>query len=142
MKNQFVIMLVVMVIGISSCDRDEKDIIKNNGILKGTIGLYEGNCMPGPGVPACQPSPISTTVAVTMPSENFDIRLLVDSIITSDNGTFEISLAEGNYSLFLRDGNDFICDSWTCPSDCYCSLFVIKNDSTTIINANIDHAVW
>lgn len=90
----------------------------------------------------CQPTPISTTVAITIPSENFDIDLLVGSVETSENGTFEISLPEGNYSIFLRDGGEFICDSWTCPDDCYCTLVTIKNDSTTTVNANIDHATW
>jgi len=139
MIKQSLVLLVAILLSFMSCEKDKNDLIDKNGVLKGTIGLYEGNCMP---VATCQPSPISTTVAITNPSEDFNIDLLVDSVITSDNGTFEISLPVGNYSLFLRDGNEFICDSWTCPDDCYCTLITIKSDSITVVKANIDHASW
>ncbi|MGD2035076.1 MAG: hypothetical protein PVF73_08475, partial [Bacteroidales bacterium] len=125
----------------TSCEKDETTE-NDYGTLKGSIGLYEGNRMPGAGVTPCQPSPVSTTVAITIPSENFDPHLLIDSVITSDNGTFEANLPEGSYSLFLRDGNDFICDSRTCPSDCFCTYFKITRDSVTTVSANIDHAAW
>lgn len=112
------------------------------GTLKGTIGIYEGNCMPSPGFPSCQPSPISTTIAITKPNEEFNIELLIDSLITSEEGTFEIELPEGTYSLFIRDGSEFICDSWSCSDKCYCTPFKITSDSLTLITANINHATW
>ena len=139
MKNLISVILAIAILSIISCENDKNDSINENGFLKGTIGLYEGNCEP---VATCQPSPISTTVAITKPSQDFNMDLLVDSVITSENGTFEIKLPEGNYSIFLRDGNEFICDSWTCPDDCYCTLITIKNDSITTVTANIDHATW
>lgn len=134
---------MLILLGLLSCEQDNKEASDfNKGTLRGSIGLYEGNCMPGPNVPPCQPSPISTTLAITRPSENYKVNLLLYSTTTSDDGTFEISLPEGSYSLFIQDGSEFICSAWNCPSDCYCSLFQIRRDSTTTINANIDHASW
>lgn len=120
----------------------DANIDHRNSILKGKIGLYEGNCMPGPGIPPCQPAPISTTVAITKPSEHFNIDLLEASVITSEKGIFEMVLPAGNYSLFIKDGDEFICDSWACPNECYCTLFEIDTDFTTTVIANINHASW
>jgi hypothetical protein len=139
MKIRVSVIFAALFLSFTACNKDQNDSSDKNGVLKGTIGLYEGNCMPGIN---CEPAPISTTVAITRPSEDFNINLLVGSVITSEYGTFEIKLPEGNYSIFLRDGNKFICDSWSCPDDCYCSLITIKNDSITTITANIDHAAW
>jgi hypothetical protein len=139
MKTLIYLISATLILNFIACEKEKNDSIDKNGVLKGTIGIYQGNCMP---IAICQPSPISTTVAITKPSEDFNIDLLVDSVITSENGTFEIKLPEGNYSIFLRDGNEFICDNWTCPDNCYCTLVTIKNDSTTIVTANIDHASW
>ena len=140
MKNKLAFIPTLIIAVLFSCDKNnEPDSI---GILQGTIGLYEGNCMPGPGVPPCEPSPISTTVAITEPSEHYHESLLVETTISASDGTFEISLTEGHYSLFILDGSEYICDFWTCPDDCYCTLFKITTDSVTIVNANIDHAVW
>ena len=142
MKSYFAIILSILLFGFTTCEKDEKHVVNETGKLKGKIGIYEGNCMPSPGFPTCQPVPISATVAITVPSENFEMNLLIDSIVSEEDGSFEINLPEGNYSLFIRDGAEFICDGWTCQSECFCSLFMIKNDSTTFIKANIDHAVW
>ncbi len=118
MKRGFVELFALFLICLSACEGEDKHITDNKGTVKGSIGLYQGNCMP---VIVCEPSPISTTEA---------------------DGTFELSLPPGNYSLFLRDTNGFVCDWWGCPEDCYCTYFTVKEDSTTIINANIDHASW
>ena len=134
---------MVITMNLLSCANDNKETIDyKKGTLKGTIGLYEGDCTYREGILPCQPSPILATVAITRPSYNFDMNLLVDSIVTSGYGKFEINLPTGTYSLFIRDGANFICDYWTCPSVCYCTPFKIKSDSVTIINANIDHASW
>lgn len=139
MKNQLSFFIVVVLLSLTSCEKDKMESTNNLGTLIGTIGLYEGNCMP-PVI--CDPSPISATIAITKPSENFNIHLLVDSITTYEDGTFEISLPEGKYSLFLRDGSTFICDRWICSDVCFCSLITIKGDSVTTVSANIDHAYW
>jgi len=112
------------------------------GVLKGTIGVFEGNCMPGPGVPPCEPRPISTTIYVTKPTQNFDRTMLVDSTISNTEGYYIISLPQGKYSLFLKDENQVVCSEIQCPNECFCNPFKMVNDSTTVINANLDHATW
>lgn len=112
------------------------------GTIQGAVGLFEGNCMPSPGVPPCEPSPITTTVFITEPSEIFDIRKLKDSVITNDKGFYKLALPAGSYSLFLRDGIDIVCAGLQCDGVCTCTPFQITSDSTTHLNANLDHASW
>ncbi len=112
------------------------------GTLKGIIGIYEGNCMPGPGIPPCEPRPISTTVYITQLSQNFEMKLMMDSVVSGTNGLYTIDLAPGTYSLFLKDENSVVCDYIECPEQCYCQPFEIKSDSITVIDANLDHATW
>lgn len=139
MKKQTFTIIAAILFSLLACEKENTEPI-NTGLLVGTIGIYEGNCQP---VASCTPSPISTTVAITTPSENFNISLLVDSIVSSSDGTFSLVLPEGNYSLFLRDGNEFVCNNWSCfDNDCYCTYFEIIKDSTISVNANIDHATW
>jgi hypothetical protein len=112
------------------------------GLLTGTIGIYEGNCMPGPGVAPCEPRPISATILITKLTEHFDWNLLVDSVKSNSDGIYTIKLQEGSYSLFLRDGEDFVCTLIQCPDKCICHPFNIVADSSTVIDANLDHATW
>jgi hypothetical protein len=143
MERLLNLILVTTLIVCCSCEKSEKDkSIEGKGKLKGTIGLFEGNCMPSPGRPSCQPIPISTTIFITEPSEEFNLKLLIDSAVTSTDGKFEIYLVEGSYSLFIRDSSDFICSNLSCSDSCYCTPFQIKEDSITTINANLNHAVW
>ncbi len=132
-------MLTVLVLLLYSCNKTNDDLKDKEGILKGTIGMYVGNCMP---VNHCEPVPVSTTVAITSPAEDFDVNLLIDSVISGTNGSYEINLPAGTYSLFLRDTAGFVCESWSCPDECYCNLLTIQSDSVTTFNANLDHAVW
>lgn len=113
-----------------------------SGILKGTIGVYEGNCMPGPGVKPCEPRPISNYILITSITENYDKELLVKRIKSDEEGLYEVSLPEGDYSLFLEDGDKVVCTLIQCPSTCICHPFKIVVDSTTVIDANLDHATW
>jgi hypothetical protein len=112
------------------------------GIIAGQVGIYEGNCMPSPGVPPCKPSPISTTIFITQPSKTFHLNLLEDSVVSDANGHFNLILPIGNYSLFLRDGSIVVCDKMSCNTTCICSPFSIYTDSTTVLNPNLDHASW
>jgi hypothetical protein len=134
-----IIYLLSISIFIVACEPSDSNIDGSFGRLKGTIGKFEGNCMP---VIVCEPAPLSTTIAITIPSEYFSTEALIDSIISDSEGNYEILLPPGNYSLFLRDTSGFVCDTWSCNSDCYCTYFKVKADSITIVNANIDHAVW
>ena len=132
--------MILNLLLFSCLDNNEEQIL---GTLQGSIGIYEGNCMPSPGIPSCKPSPLSTTILITAPSEHFNKNLMVDSVQSSANGQYSIDLPEGKYSLFLRDGNEIICDSWTSEGqNMYCLPFEIKKGSITFMDANIDHAAW
>ena len=98
--------------------------------------------MPQIGVPPCEPRPISSTVLITKLSQDFQMNLLVDSVQSDSNGNYTISLKAGTYSLFLRDGDSVVCDLIQCPDQCYCQPFKITEDSTTVVDANLDHATW
>lgn len=114
----------------------------NYGTLEGNIGIFEGNCMPSPGVPPCKPSPLSTTIFITKPAELFLPELVIDSIFSDVDGCFNIRLPVGNYSLFLRDGDKIVCDLISCNTLCICKPFTIFTDSVTVVNANLDYASW
>ncbi|MEO9484264.1 MAG: hypothetical protein ABJG47_12485 [Ekhidna sp.] len=112
------------------------------GTLKGTIGVYEGNCMPGPGVKPCEPRPISTAVFISSLTETYTEELLVKQIQSNNDGTYEVLLPPGKYSLFLGDGDRVVCTLMQCPNTCFCNPFEIVKDSTTVIDAELDHATW
>ncbi|SNT36762.1 hypothetical protein SAMN05421640_3590 [Ekhidna lutea] len=112
------------------------------GTLKGVTGVYEGNCMPGPGRPPCEPRPVSITILITDVSESYDENKLVKKIKSDDNGEYQTDLPVGRYSLFLNDADQVVCTIIQCPETCICHPFEIKSDSTTTIDANLDHAVW
>lgn len=140
MRNNSLILYPFFVLFLYSCASQK---VKNDdGTVKGLIGVFEGNCMPSPGVEPCKPKPISTTVYVTYASKEYQSKLLKDSIETNDKGEFMLKLPKGTYSLFIKDGNEIICDEYKCEKECFCTPFMIQTDSTTIINANIDHASW
>jgi len=132
--------LIILVLIVSSCTAQQLPL--GLGTLIGTIGIFEGNCMPSPGVAPCHPSPISTTVYITSPSENFKVELLKDSVVTNELGKFSINLPVGDYSLFLKDGKDVVCSEMRCNTGCLCSPLEIVRDSTTRISTNLDHASW
>ncbi|MEM9338478.1 MAG: hypothetical protein AAGA66_07095 [Bacteroidota bacterium] len=112
------------------------------GMIEGKIGILEGNCMPGPGIEPCKPRPIATTVYATKLSRQFDIKLVVDSTESKQDGTYQLSLPEGRYSLFIKDEERAPCDRLECNPDCYCLPFKITADSTTTVSANLNHAAW
>ncbi|MFK7954412.1 MAG: hypothetical protein AB8B73_16285 [Ekhidna sp.] len=112
------------------------------GILKGLIGIYEGNCMPSPGAAPCKPTPLKTTIFITEPSKNFEMALLIDSIETNSKGEFQMKLIPKEYSLFIKDGDDIICNGYKCKKECYCTPFLIVTDSITNVSANINKASW
>ncbi len=112
------------------------------GILKGVIGVYEGNCMPGPGRKPCEPKPIATEILITSVSKSYEESLLVKKVKSNKDGIYETNLPPGTYSLFLRDDDQVVCTLIQCPTTCICLPFKISNDSTTVIDANLDHATW
>ncbi|WP_420575506.1 hypothetical protein [Ekhidna sp.] len=140
MIKKLTTILFVSLFTIQSCVAQKSN--EQYGELKGTIGIYEGNCMPGPGIPPCEPRPISNTVLITELSKDFQPELLIDSVRSDKNGSYTIILRAGTYSLFLRDGDSVVCDVLQCPDQCYCQPFKIVADSTTVVDANLDHATW
>lgn len=140
MCNKIVKFSLLTIFLLSSCVAQQAR--KPTGILTGTIGIYEGNCMPGPGVEPCVPRPISTTVLITRLTENFEKDLVVKETKSKEDGSYSIELPEGTYSLFVKDGDKAVCTFVQCPSVCYCNPFQIVADSTTVIDAELDHATW
>lgn len=139
-KSQNIIWLLMATLILSYCSAQKP--MKENGMLKGTIGVFEGNCMPGPGQPPCKPKPIATTVFISKPSKSFQIENLVDSVVSREDGSFSILLREGTYSIFLRDGNNIVCTGLECPSECICSPVQILTNQELIKDLNIDRASW
>ncbi|WP_436515820.1 hypothetical protein [Ekhidna sp. To15] len=134
-KSSFLIILL-----LSSCVAQQAN--EAVGILRGTIGIYEGNCMPGPGVEPCKPRPISATILITSVSEEYNEDLLIKKLNSNQDGEYEVQLTVGEYSLFLMDGTDVVCTLIQCPDKCICHPFRIAQDSATVIDANLDHATW
>lgn len=140
MNSRWIPKICLVLLLFSACQAQQST--SQTGILKGITGIFTGNCMPSIGSPPCKPAPISTTVLITKPSEKFSMELLIDSIVSNNNGEYQISLQAGQYSLFLRDGNEIVCREFRCDNQCICYPFTILKDSTTIINPNLDHANW
>ncbi|MEP1033824.1 hypothetical protein [Ekhidna sp.] len=134
-KSSFLTILL-----LSSCVAQQ--VNEATGILKGSIGVYEGNCMPGPGVKPCEPRPISTTLLITTLAKEFNVDLLIERLSSDDEGKYEIRLPAGNYSFFLMDESQVVCTLIQCPDTCICQPFTIVADSTTVVDANLDHATW
>ena len=139
---EFTLPLFTIFISVVLFSCKGQQIKGQEGTLNGTIGIYEGNCMPGPGVTPCEPRPITTTVYITQPSKEFSEELIVTAIESDKDGQYTVNLKPGTYSLFLKDGENTVCDLIQCPDACYCHPFTIVADSTVIIDANLDHATW
>ena len=126
--------------GISSPDSSSE--ISSSGMLEGTVGVYEGNCMPSPTKPPCEPRPIEATVYVSKPIKEFEKALVLDSVQSNSEGKYSISLPAGKYSLFLKADGEITCSQLNCPSDCYCSLITIESGSRISKDLTIDRATW
>lgn len=134
-KSSFLTLLI-----LSSCVAQQ--VSETKGTLKGTVGIYEGNCMPGPGRKPCEPRPISTQILITSLAEEYNETMLIARLESDEDGKYEAQLPSGNYSLFLVDGDKAVCTLIQCPTSCFCHPFKIVADSTTVIDANLDHAMW
>ena len=133
-------MIAVLLVVIMSCKNQKQD--SSLGTLTGMLGLLEGNCMPGPGQKPCKPNPIAGTVYITQPSKEFQVDLLVDSIMTAQDGKYSLSLQPGKYSLFVKDGDEIACTLTNCPDECYCLLIDIQAGVATEQDITINHATW
>ena len=135
-----ILLLFTLILTLTSCQSQR--ITEKKGKLEGVTGVFEGNCMPSPGVPPCKPRPISTTLYFTSPSREFSMALLRDSVVSDEAGKYQVWLPSGRYSLFMKDEDDVVCIEERCDPDCVCLPFEIRPDSTTILNPNLNHATW
>ena len=138
--QQFYPILYIIFIMNWSCKAQE--VNDSQGIIKGTIGLFEGNCMPGPGVPPCEPKPVIATLYFTNPSETFSPNILIDSVSSTENGTYSVTLKEGTYSTFIKYQGEIICTGLICDGECICSPVIVEHSKETLLNLNIDKATW
>ncbi len=114
----------------------------NQGSLKGTVGLLEGNCMPSPNSPPCKPRPVEATLYITKPTKQFDQALLVDSVRSDAKGQFEIALDSGEYSVFAKYESEVSCAVFQCNPSCVCNPIKIVADSTSLLQVKIDKATY
>ena len=159
------LVLIVLIVGCTTqIDKNKPEPTpptKGRGIIFGNIGMYQGNCMPGPGH-SCSPGDLKATVYITKPAYKYVNDMLVSSVETDEKGHFELALEPGDYSLFVYDNlpgwenwnecgdrttcddsGAYTCDSWSCPGgECVCMPFTIVAGERTEVNANIDHAAW
>ncbi len=128
------------VFAIASCAL--RPIPGKEGMLTGFVGILDGNCMPSPGQPPCEPAPFQTTLYVTTPSENFDELNVVESVTSNSDGEFSVQLKAGFYSLFIGYQDRYGCSYFECKDLCFCSPFKITADSTTNLNLKLNIADW
>ena len=114
----------------------------NQGRLKGTIGLLEGNCMPSPNSPPCKPRPVEATLYITKPTKQFDLALLVDSVRSDAKGQFEIAIDSGEYSVFAKYESEVSCSVFQCNPTCACNPIKIAADSISTLQVKIDKATY
>ncbi|MDA3883719.1 MAG: PKD domain-containing protein [Bacteroidales bacterium] len=130
-------------------DSITKQIIVTNlagpdaGTVQGNIKITFGNCMPSIGDPdpSCRTIPLGTQVVITSKSNTYDS----DSIIRSTysdyySGSYQIDLAEGEYSLFVISTTDVIWDNWSESSNGW--DFTITKNQITTLDIHIDNASW
>lgn len=116
--------------------------VQDKGEVKGVIGLIDGDCFPGPNNPPCKSKPISGTLIITEPRQEYDQSKVIDSLVIADDGKYRLFVKAGKYSLFIRYDNEIYCSGFICEPDCYCSLVTIYADSSIIANLNINQGNW
>ena len=119
------------------CDSVRKQIIvKGSGTINGNITITTGDCMP-PITTACQTSPYQTSITITKPSQVYDATLLICTISSSSNGAYQITLPEGDYSLFVIDNSSYKPVYYNNSN-----IITIVKNTTISIDTNINHATW
>jgi hypothetical protein len=138
-KNHWQIGLIFILFCISC--RSQK-MPNASGFLEGISGVYEGNCMPSPGVEPCKPRLTSLKIHVTKQSENYLSQHLVKTIASDENGQFQTELPIGDYSIFIEDEGEFVCSQLACDTSCICFPIKIVAGESTSIKVYLDHATW
>jgi hypothetical protein len=154
----------------ASCDRiiDSGDtenierLLKKNALkisidtgVSGTLLMKTGNCMPGVGPvlskSSCKTFPVDRTVLIFEYSKYEDVTgygpmfdkvrtQLIDSVITDNEGFFQLSVAPGKYSVFIREKGKYYANSFDGQSAI--NPVEVKNDSVSIIRPEIDYATY
>jgi len=125
-------------------------VVKGKGTVKGIVTIISGNCMPSPPIvinpslppsySACQTTTIQTKVVITSKAKSYNPDLLILSTYSSDDGTYQIELPEGEYSLFVINTTDFDWEYWSESNNGW--NFTITKNKITNLDININNAVW
>ncbi len=114
----FLILLMGSLVGCASMSG------QNGQGIKGTTVWVSGNRMPGPVTKLPPPDPVKRWVLITevldmaqMPSQEDGLYPSlpvdpVDSVESSENGKFRITLPEGTYSVFTREDNGYFANKF------------------------------
>jgi hypothetical protein len=101
--------------------------------VKGTVLWLEGNFMPGPGTTSGLTEPVSREVRFYEPVTAADIvvatgrsstlyetinGVLVASVTSAQDGSFEVGLPPGTYSVFVEDEGDWFCNAASAAGEC------------------------
>ncbi len=113
--------------------------------INGTITVASGNQMPMKGAEPKVPRGIQCTVLVYEPTNTSQVsRLpaspiytaistrLVASVDTDSTGRFAVSLPEGSYSLFIKQGNQFYANLFDMNNNI--ALFTVEKGKMTKAN--------
>jgi len=119
----------------------------NSGVF-GVTSLVSGNCMPGPEInTSCKLEKLSITISVrrlTHYSEGLSFIYYsfseepIASVESEADGSYNLELSPGEYSIFVLDGDNEYCNSFDGDGNA-CKL-VIKETMKTEYNVTIDHS--
>lgn len=122
--------------------------LKNNQLhsatnhISGQIRIKEGNCMPGPNTPPCKAIGKQVTVLLTQLSETYNNKLLIDKIISNEQGEFSANVAIGTYSLFIQYQDEIHCPNTICDPECYCMPVEITANHMDSLRIDLDLATY
>jgi hypothetical protein len=110
--------------------------------LYGKVKLVEGNCMPPVGPSSsCRTTPVARRVTVRALSKvGGELGSTVASTVSSPDGSYQVAVPPGRYSLFVDDGGKPYCREgdgagYACPVD-------VPEGKPVSRDITIDHAVW
>ncbi len=129
--------------------------------LAATVIMEEGNCMPyvsdepEPN-PDCQRYPVQREIYIheytTTDQATLDPELespmfyshvetqLIKTVISDDEGFFEVELQPGTYSLFIKEMGSLFANSWDNHGGI--QPVIIEPDEMTIVLLNINHSAY
>ena len=126
------ILSVILIVIFMSCETRKWSAITTG--VSGFVRQATGNQMPDPNEPASTPPPIQTTlyiyeltplsrterIGTSAVFQKIHTRL-IDSVMSDKKGYYQFNLPPGEYSLFVKQGNNF-----------FASVFDMKNNVNPI----------